>query len=64
MESDEFEEGTAIVITATDNAKFAGLGLEDNIAGFRADLDEARMEQEVRYALGIDPYPEGQDDVL
>lgn len=61
-ESDEFEEGTAIVLTASDNPEYARLGLGDNIAGFRADLPEAAIEQEIRYALGIDPYPDSTEE--
>lgn len=60
-ESDEFEEGTAIVLTASDNPEYARLGLGDNIAGFRVNLAEDAIEQEIRYALGIDPYPESAD---
>ena len=57
-EADDFEEGTAIVLTASDNPEYARLGLGDNIAGFREDLSEDAVEQEIRYALGIDPYPD------
>ena len=53
VEYDEFEEGGAIVLTATDDPEFARLGLGDNIAGFSVDTPENQIRQEIRCALGI-----------
>ena len=38
--------------------RFAETGLEDNIAAFSSDYPEEKIEKEVRFAFGIDPYPE------
>lgn len=62
VEEDTFEEGDALVLSATRDAKYAALGLHDNIAGFPADLPPDKMEKEVRFALGIDPYPDTYPD--
>ena len=44
----DFNEGPAVVITATDNPSYASVGIQDNIGGFSADLPEKELEKEVR----------------
>jgi len=58
VESASFEEGEVIIISATDQIKFAKAGLEDNIAAFPPSYTESKIEKEVRFAFGIEPYPE------
>ncbi|MBQ1487369.1 MAG: hypothetical protein IIZ41_01220 [Lachnospiraceae bacterium] len=58
VEAATFEEGDVIIISATENPRFAETGLEDNIAAFSSDYPEEKIEKEVRFAFGIDPYPE------
>lgn len=53
-----FEEGCVVIISATDDRKFATVGIQDNIAGFSADYPPEKIEKEVRFAFGIEPYPE------
>ena len=62
-EADEFEEGWAIVITATDNPEYARFGLEDNIAGFPVDTPREQIEKEIRCVFGMDAYPDSPGDV-
>jgi hypothetical protein len=56
----EFEEhdGPFIVISCIDSEKFAGIGLMEDVDAFAPTLTEPEIEKQVRYALGIEPYPE------
>jgi hypothetical protein len=56
----KFEEDDKpyLVLGCTDDEKFAGVGLLEDIDAFSFDLTDEELEQEVRYAFGIDPYPE------
>lgn len=54
----EFDGEKFFLISMIDSRKFADVGLLEDVDALPFDLDEARMEQAVRYALGIDPYPE------
>ena len=54
----EFDEGPAIVITATSDPIFASVGIQDNIGGFSANLPEEKLEKEVRFLFGIEPFPD------
>ena len=49
---------TWIVISCTDDEKCASVGVMDDIGAFEADMPTESIEQEVKYALGIDEYPE------
>ena len=62
VELDSFAEGEVITITAAENPAYARLGLGDNIAGFRVGLPEEKIEREVRFAFGLEPYPETYPD--
>ena len=53
------DSGTVwIVISCTDNDKHASVGIMEDIAAFESELDENEIEQEIRYAFGIDEYPD------
>ena len=56
----EFDEsGTVwIVISCTEDEKFASVGVMDDIGAFEANLSDEEIEQEIKYALGIEEYPE------
>ena len=58
----EFDEGPAIVITATDNPSYVSVGMQDNIGGFPADLPKEKLEKEVRFLFGIEPFPDTYPD--
>ena len=57
-----FEDHPVIVITATDKAEFAKVGIQDNVGGFSAELPKEKLEKEVRFLFGIEPYPETYPD--
>ncbi|WP_029231658.1 hypothetical protein [Butyrivibrio sp. VCB2006] len=56
----EFDEGTIpyIVISCIDDEKFADVGAMEDIDAFSAVLSDEEIEKQVRYAFGIEPYPE------
>ena len=47
-----------LVISCTDEEMYAGVGVMEDVAAFRPDESDEKIEKEVRYALGIEPYPE------
>ena len=57
MEFDANED-PFIVISCIDNEKFANVGVMEDIDAFAAGLGEQDIEKQVRYAFGIEPYPE------
>ncbi len=61
VDSLKFEEDQDpyIVISCTDEDKYADVGLMEDVNAFGFDLSEEELEKEVRYALEIEPYPEG-----
>ena len=56
----EFDEGDIpyIVISCIDDEKFANVGVMEDVDAFSASLSDEEMEKQVRYAFGIEPYPE------
>ena len=57
-EETDLDGRSVIILYATDQSKMAEIGTEDSIAAFLADLPEEKLEKEVRFALGVEPYPE------
>ena len=57
-EEAELDGQQVIIISATDNRAYARAGIHDNIAGFSADYPEEKLEREVRFILGVEPYPD------
>lgn len=57
-----FEGSSFLIISTTDNEKFASVGIMEDIDALPLDLDQDRMEKAVRYALGVEPYPEQYPD--
>lgn len=60
-----FRAGTArfdgqdyLVISSIDMQKYARLGVLEDIDVLPMDCPEERLEKAVRYALGVEPYPE------
>ena len=51
-----------IIITATDIPAYARSGIMDNVGGFRADLPPEKIEKEIRFIFGIEPWPESYPD--
>lgn len=56
--SASFDGQDFLVIASIDKPKFAALGLLEDIDVLPAESSEERLEQAVRYALGVEPYPE------
>ncbi len=56
VDSLTFHEGEApfIVISCTDEDKFAGVGLMEDVGAFGFDLGEEEIEKEVRFALDVE----------
>lgn len=56
----EFEDQDEpyIVISCIDNEKFANVGVMEDIDAFSSKLSDEDIEKQVRYAFGIEPYPE------
>lgn len=60
-----FRVGTAVfdgkdflMISCIDKQKFAEVGVLEDIDALSADCPKERMERAVRYALGVEPYPD------
>ena len=52
-------DGQAVIILyETNDPAYARVGTEDSIAAFLASLPRNKLEKEVRFALGIEPYPD------
>ena len=60
VDSMQFQEDETpfVVISCTDDEKYASVGMLDDIDALEVDLTEEEMEKSVRYALGVEPYPE------
>ena len=54
----EFDGRPFLILSSIDKKKFAEVGMLDDIDALPADCGEERMEKAVRYALGVEPYPE------
>lgn len=54
----EFDGQPFLLISGIDREKYAELGILEDLDILPADAGETRMEKAVRYALGIEPYPE------
>ena len=54
----EFDGRPFLILSSIDKRKFAEVGILDDIDALPADCGEERMEKAVRYALGVEPYPE------
>ena len=53
-----FDGREVLVISSIDKKKYAALGLLEDIDVLPPDSSTERLEQAVRYALGLEPYPE------
>ena len=54
----EFDGQPFLILSSIDRQKFASVGMLEDIDALPADCGEDRMEKAVRYALGVEPYPE------
>ncbi|MBO5555561.1 MAG: hypothetical protein J5927_00095 [Oscillospiraceae bacterium] len=54
----KFDGQDFLVISCIDKQKFAAVGILEDIDVLPADCGEERLERAVRYALGVEPYPE------
>ncbi len=52
------DETPFIVISCTDDEKYASVGMLDDIDAIEADCTDEEIGKSVRYALGVEPYPE------
>ena len=52
-----------IVLSCTDEKKFADLGLFEDIDAFDFTASDEKLEKGVRYAFGIEPYPEDYSSI-
>lgn len=60
VDSADFENNGEIflVLSSTDDKKYADIGLLEDIDAFSAETSNEQLEKQVRYALGIEPYPD------
>ena len=65
MDDSYYRAGTAIfegkeflLISCIDQEKYAALGIMEDIDVLPIDTPEERLDKAVRYAFGIEPYPE------
>ena len=54
----EDDEDPYLVLSCTDDEKYASVGMLDDIDALEASLSDENLEKAVRYALGVEPYPE------
>lgn len=54
----EFDGTPFLIIDCIDDPKYAGVGVMEDVGALPVSLTEEQLEKEVRYALGIEPYPE------
>lgn len=54
----DFEGKTFLLLSTIDKTRFADLGIMEDVDALPCDLDDASIEKAVRYALGVEPYPE------
>ena len=57
-EADVFDGSLFFVLSVTDKQDYAAVGIMEDVDALPEQADDARLEQAVRYALGIEPYPE------
>ena len=53
-----FDGQPFLILSSIDRQKYAELGLLEDVDALPLDCSEERLEQAVRYALGVEPYPE------
>lgn len=53
-----FEGKEFLLISCIDQEKYAALGMMEDIDILPIDTTEERLDKAVRYAFGIEPYPE------
>jgi len=54
----EFDDIPFLIINCIDDPRFAGIGVMEDVEAIPITLTEKQIEMEVRYAFGIEPYPE------
>ena len=47
-----------LIINQIDNPRYAAAGVMEDVEAIPITLTDEQLEKEVRYALGIEPYPE------
>lgn len=57
MKFDE-DEKPFIILSCTDDEKYADIGLLEDIDAFDFGDSDEKLEKGIRYAFGIEPYPE------
>ena len=58
----EFDDIPFLLIDCIDDPKYAAVGVMEDVEAIPVTLSDERLEQEVRYALEIDPYPDNYPD--
>ena len=58
----EFDGKEFLLLSNIDDPKFAVLGIMEDVDVLPLDLEPERVEKAVRYAFGIEPYPEKYPD--
>ncbi len=58
----EFDNIPFLMINSIDDPKFAAVGVMEDVEAIPVTLSNEKLEKEVRYALGIEPYPENYPD--
>ena len=53
-----FDGQPFLILSSIDRQKFAELGLLEDVDALPLDCPEERLEKAVRYALGVEAYPE------
>ncbi len=56
--SARFDGKTFLLISSIDKVKYAELGIMEDIDILPLESGSERLEKAVRYALGVEPYPE------
>ncbi len=54
----EFDSIPFLLLSVTDNVRYADLGILEDVDALPLDADDVRLEKAVRYAFGIEPYPD------
>ena len=52
-----------LVLSCIDKRKYAELGLLEDMDVLAADSSDEQLEKSVRYALGVEPYPERYPEI-
>ncbi len=53
-----FDGQPFLTLSSIDQLKFAELGMLEDVDALPVDCPDERLEQAVRYVLGVEPYPE------